>query len=79
MIKNNKGVIMSNSKLNGVVAALESKVDLLETELSYLNRILVKCGFPEGIKTLKSTVEDLLKEGIISPSQEEKPTLPGEF
>ncbi len=42
------------------VAFLESHVDVLETELSKLNEMLVDCGFPEGIKTLKSTVEELL-------------------
>lgn len=42
------------------VAFLESHVDILETELSNLNEMLVNCGFPEGIKTLKSTVEELL-------------------
>ncbi|MBS3904115.1 MAG: hypothetical protein KGZ39_02170 [Simkania sp.] len=44
------------------VAYLESKVDMLEAELSYLNDLLVRCGFPEGISTLKSTVEELLAE-----------------
>lgn len=42
------------------VALLESQNDVLETELSNLNEMLVNCGFPEGIKTLKSTVEELL-------------------
>jgi uncharacterized coiled-coil protein SlyX len=42
------------------IAFLESHVDLLETELTHLNELLVNCGFPEGIKTLKSTVEELL-------------------
>lgn len=44
------------------IAKLESKVDMLEAELSYLNLILTHCGFPEGISTLKSTVEELLAE-----------------
>ena len=42
------------------IAFLESHVDLLETELTNLNELLVSCGFPEGIKTLKSTVQELL-------------------
>jgi hypothetical protein len=42
------------------IAFLESQVDLLETELTTLNELLLNCGFPEGIKTLKSTVEELL-------------------
>ncbi|MCX6990934.1 MAG: hypothetical protein NTX49_07740 [Chlamydiae bacterium] len=54
-------------ELRGKVASLESKVDLLEAELIYLNEILTRCGFPEGIMTLKSTVEELLHEGIENP------------
>ncbi len=53
----------SNSpNLLSKVAGLETKVDMLESELSYLNEILTRCGFPEGIVTLKATVEDLLSE-----------------
>ena len=44
------------------VAILESRIDHLETELSYLNKILVRCGFSEGIATLKWTAEELLME-----------------
>ncbi|MBI3236777.1 MAG: hypothetical protein HYZ48_03625 [Chlamydiales bacterium] len=44
------------------IAALETKNDLLEAELMYLNEMLARCGFPEGIKTLKETVEELLAE-----------------
>lgn len=47
------------------IAALESKVDLLEAELTYLNDLLIRCGFPDGITTLKSTVEELLEEGLV--------------
>ena len=50
------------NQLHANVAILESKVDMLESELSYLNEILVRCGFPEGITTLKATVEELLEE-----------------
>ncbi len=48
--------------LKARVAGLESKVDLLEAELMYLNEMLVRCGFPEGVKTLKETVCELLAE-----------------
>ena len=44
------------------VASLESTVDMLESELAYLNTMLTRCGFPDGIKTLKETVEELLAE-----------------
>ena len=54
---------MDNKKeLISRIAHLESKVDMLEAELVYLNQILIQSGFPEGIKTLKSTVEEVLLE-----------------
>lgn len=49
-------------QLKARVASLESKVDMLESELTYLNDMLIRCGFPEGIKTLKETVQELLAE-----------------
>ncbi len=49
-------------ELKARVASLESTVDMLESELVYLNEMLVRCGFPEGIRTLKDTVEELLQE-----------------
>lgn len=53
---------MNNKQYEKTIAQLESKVDLLEAELIYLNKILVKAGFPEGVKTLKESVEELLEE-----------------
>ena len=44
------------------IAILESKTDQIESELVYLDRLLVKCGFPQGIKTLKATIEEILAE-----------------
>ena len=44
------------------VAVLESKLDLVESELSHLDGILRQCGFPGGIVTLKTTVEELIAE-----------------
>lgn len=44
----------------GMIAKLESKVDLLEAELVYLDKVLSHCGFPEGIQTLKKAVEEML-------------------
>ena len=55
--------------LRSRVAQLESKIDMLEAELGYLNEMLVRCGFPEGILTLKSTVEELLSEEVIEWEQ----------
>ena len=51
-----------NNLMQNKIAQLESKVDQLEAELSYLNDVLVRCGFPEGIETLKATALELLEE-----------------
>lgn len=53
---------METTQLKSRVAALESHVDLLEAELFQLHEMLMQCGFPEGIKTLKATVEEYLED-----------------
>ncbi|HEY2811328.1 MAG TPA: hypothetical protein VGJ00_08080 [Rhabdochlamydiaceae bacterium] len=50
------------NQLRARVAALESQVDLLEAEQVHLQEMLVHCGFPEGIRTLKATIEEYLEE-----------------
>lgn len=52
----------NNNKLLANIASLESKLDMFETELSYINGLLYECGFPEGIKTLKETAQELILE-----------------
>jgi hypothetical protein len=72
-VDNNRESQVSN-EMRSKVASLESKVDMLESELSYLNDMLVRCGFPEGIMTLKQTVEELLaEEGVNWEQPQEKP------
>ena len=34
---------------------------MLETEISYLDNMLRRCGFPEGIQSLKLAVAEVLK------------------
>lgn len=46
---------------NKKMAALESLVDYLKTEITNLNQLLVDIGFSEGITTLKQAATDLLK------------------
>ncbi len=58
-----------DEKLRTRVATLESQVDLLESELTYLNSLLIEVGFPEGIETLKATAEELLTEGVTAPQE----------
>lgn len=53
---------MDNKELNRKLAALESKLDIVESELSYLNNLLVQCGFTEGTESLKATLQDILDE-----------------
>jgi hypothetical protein len=54
-----------DNNTNSAIAILESKIDMLETELTYLNEMLVRVGFPEGIETLKMTVEEVLQEDAL--------------
>ena len=53
---------MSTQQLQSKAALLESKVDWLETELEHLNALLKKCGFPEGVQSLKVAVGEFLKD-----------------
>ncbi len=43
------------------IAGLETQVDVLESEICKLDELLRGCGFPNGVETLKRTVEELLK------------------
>ena len=52
----------NNNKLLANIANLESKLDMCETELTYINGLLLDCGFPDGIATLKETAEELIIE-----------------
>jgi hypothetical protein len=65
----------TENQLRARLASVESKNDLLETELMYLNEMLVRCGFSEGIKTLKETVEELLSEESFPQHGYERPEL----
>ena len=51
-----------NQDIKKTLAGYQSRIDHLETELSYLNQLLVQCGFDEGVKTLKETAEELVAE-----------------
>lgn len=58
---------MNNKQYEKQIAQLISKIDHLETELVYLDNILIEVGFPEGITTLKSSVQELLEETLEAP------------
>ena len=53
---------MNQQEIRAKLACLESKCDILETELEYLNRLLMRCGFSDGLQSFKMTVEALLRE-----------------
>lgn len=55
---------LNEEALKARVAKLESQVDHLESELTYMNGLLIEVGFPEGITTLKATAEELLADGL---------------
>ncbi|MCY3974013.1 MAG: hypothetical protein OXF02_00480 [Simkaniaceae bacterium] len=52
--------------LTRLVAKLESRIDVLETELCHIDRLMTEVGFANGIVTLKETAEELLRRGTPS-------------
>ena len=44
------------------LARLETKVDVLETEISYIDNMLRESGFPDGLSTLKAAVREILTD-----------------
>ena len=51
---------MDEEKLLKKIAKLESLCDQLQSEMNYLNQILIEVGFEEGLKTLKAAALELL-------------------
>ena len=51
---------MNNNNLNARIAALETQVDHLESELAYVHALLVDFGFEQGIESLKMSLEEIL-------------------
>ncbi len=49
-------------KLLTTISELESLNDQLISELRFLDDLLKKVGFAEGLKTLKSAAEDLIRQ-----------------
>ncbi len=44
------------------VAILETKMDHMQTEMDLLDQLLIKCGFPDGIASLKLAAAALLQD-----------------
>ncbi len=53
---------MKKQELLQLKARMESRMDYLETEICELHALLQKCGFPEGIPSLKAALESILNE-----------------
>lgn len=51
---------IDNKTLMSTIAKLESKIDLIESEVIHLNELLVEFGFSGGIKSLKKSIQELL-------------------
>ncbi|MBM3197842.1 MAG: hypothetical protein FJZ58_01125 [Chlamydiae bacterium] len=49
-------------KLRTTISELESLNDQLISELRFLDELLRKVGFSEGLKTLKNAAEDLIRQ-----------------
>ena len=51
---------MNAQDMRSKLATLESKCDVLETELDYLNRLLMRCGFADVLVAVREAAEGLL-------------------
>ncbi len=57
-------------RLQAVLAQMELRIDLLETELTYLDKMLINAGFEEGISTLKIAMEEIADEDSFKSSED---------
>jgi hypothetical protein len=53
------------------ISELESLNDQLISELRFLDELLRKVGFEEGLKTLKSAAEDLIEQDRMNFEEQE--------
>lgn len=51
---------MKQHELLKKLACLETREDHLETEIQYLNHLLMQVGFERGIETLKAAAEAMV-------------------
>lgn len=64
-------VVMAKLKLESEIARLESENDHLLSEIVGLNELMRKIGFSEGIKTIKATAKDMLRQSDNTQDNEE--------
>jgi len=53
---------MDQKNLLKKIAKLESLCDQLQSEMNYLDQLLVEVGFEGGIKTLKAAILEIIKK-----------------
>lgn len=53
---------MSKEEMLRKISELESINDQLHAEIRYLDRLLKKAGFADGLKTLKIAAQELISE-----------------
>ena len=53
---------LKEKNLEKSCARLESQIDVLETEIRVMDKLLLDVGFPEGIRSLKKAAEELLSD-----------------
>ena len=58
---------MEKEELKKRAAKLESVCDQLQSEMDYLDKLLKKVGFEEGIKTLKEAAIELIDKKNLEP------------
>lgn len=62
---------MAKGKLEEEIARLESENDYLLTEIVSINELMQKVGFSEGIKTVKATAREMLKQSYNTQNSDE--------
>ncbi len=51
---------MNKKELERELASLESQLDYMQTEFSYVNSLLIRLGFEEGMVSMKLAAEELV-------------------
>jgi hypothetical protein len=57
-----KGGSMTKEQMLKKISELESINDQLQTEIRYLDQLLRKVGFENGLKTLKFAAQELIQQ-----------------
>ena len=56
---------MTKAQLLQKIARLESVNDQLVSEVEYVDRLMKMLGFSEGLKSVKSTAQEILDNGLM--------------